>query len=256
MRSGSGWRSRSWPRRSASRADSPFSAERQILAQLEHPFIARLIDGGTTGDGLPYLVMEFVEGVRSTSMQGAPSDGTRAAALFRSVCDAVQYAHRHLVVHRDLKPQNILVGGRQPKLLDFGIASLVSDDDDPVARDPTGVAAMTPEYASPEQIRGERVTAASDIYSLGVLLYELLSGVRPHDLKGKGADEILARSPTPIRRGPARRRPVPATNHWLAAFAATSTPSSWRRFARSHSGATRRSRSCPTMCGGISRAVR
>ena len=170
-----------------------FRRERQILAQLEHPFIARLIDGGTTEDGLPYLVMEFVEGVRIDEYVKThhPTVPERLR-LFRSVCDAVQYAHGHLVVHRDLKPQNILVtADGQPKLLDFGIASLVSGDDDalsPATR--TGVAAMTPEYASPEQLRGERVTAASDIYSLGVLLYELLTGVRPHDLKGKGADEI------------------------------------------------------------------
>lgn len=170
-----------------------FRRERQILATLEHPQIARLIDGGTTDDGLPYLVMEFVDGLRIDEYcrvhQLSLSDRLR---LFCSVCDAVQYAHANLVVHRDLKPQNILVtSDGLPKLLDFGIASLVTEDGEntaPSAR--TRFAAMTPEYASPEQIRGERVTAASDIYSLGVVMYELLNGGTPRDVVGTPLDQV------------------------------------------------------------------
>jgi len=170
-----------------------FRRERQILAELEHPQIARLIDGGTTEEGLPYLVMEFVDGQGIDEYCAARRLSVpERLRLFRVVCDAVHYAHTNLVVHLDLKPQNVLVtADGQPKLLDFGIAALVSGDRDaasPVTR--TGLAAMTPEYASPEQARGDRVTAASDIYSLGVVLYELLTGGRPHDLTGKRPDEI------------------------------------------------------------------
>ncbi|MGD0360892.1 MAG: serine/threonine-protein kinase [Bryobacteraceae bacterium] len=153
--------------------------ERQILAGLEHPHIARLLDGGTTADGRPFLVMEYVAGV--------PVDRYVAAArlplrelleLFRKICSAVSYAHRNLIVHRDLKPANILVTAEgQPKLLDFGIAKLL---DGSAQRTKTGAGAMTPQYASPEQVLGAPITTASDVYSLGVLLYELLSGARPY----------------------------------------------------------------------------
>jgi serine/threonine protein kinase len=153
--------------------------ERQILAGLEHPNIARLLDGGTTADGRPFLVMEYVEGLpidRYVAERQPPLPDL--LDLFRKICAAVSYAHRNLIVHRDLKPANILVTAEgQPMLLDFGIAKLL---DGSAQRTRTGAAAMTPEYASPEQVLGAPITTASDIYTLGVLLYELLSGARPY----------------------------------------------------------------------------
>jgi serine/threonine-protein kinase len=156
-----------------------FRAERQILADLQHPNIARLVDGGAAPDGTPFLAMEFVPGEPIT--QYAWSNGLDLEArlrLFITVCDAVQHAHRALVVHRDLKPSNILVGRDGiPKLVDFGIAKLL----DAASTDETTalVRPMTPAYASPEQVRGERVTVSSDVFSLGVVLYELLTGEQP-----------------------------------------------------------------------------
>ena len=155
--------------------------ERQILAKLDHPNIAALHDGGTTDDGLPYFVMEYVDGVPLLAYcsQGDLSLARRLA-LFCTVCEAVEHAHRHLVVHRDLKPSNIFVSQDGiPKLLDFGIARIL-DDRERSAEVTAGVLRFfTPGYASPEQVRGERVTTASDVYSLGVVLYELLTGERP-----------------------------------------------------------------------------
>ena len=169
-----------------------FRGERQILASLEHPSIARLIDGGTTGDGLPYLVMEYVDGLPidlfCEDRRLPIADRLR---LFTRVCDAVSYAHRSLVVHRDLKPSNILItNDGLPKLLDFGIAKLLDDSEFGAVRTRTGVRALTPEYASPEQVRGEPITTASDVYSLGVLLYELLTGVRPLEFATQQPSEI------------------------------------------------------------------
>lgn len=153
--------------------------ERQILAGLNHPNIARLLDGGTTDDGLPYLVMELVEGVPIDQYcDERRLNISQRLQLFQQVCGAVQYAHQRLVVHRDIKPNNILVGeDGTPKLLDFGIAKLLDPASGVKA---TAMQAMTPEYASPEQIRGEPITTASDVYSLGVLLYQLLTGRSPH----------------------------------------------------------------------------
>ncbi|TVQ51039.1 MAG: serine/threonine protein kinase [Phycisphaerales bacterium] len=160
-----------------------FTLERQLLANLTHPNIARLLDGGTTPDGQPYLVMEYIQGERLDHWCDARCLSVDARLrLFLQVCDAVQEAHRHLVVHRDLKPGNILVTDEGVvKLLDFGLARLLSPD-----AQPTGDATqtierrLTPAYASPEQIRGETVTTAGDVYSLGVVLYELLTGRSPY----------------------------------------------------------------------------
>ena len=156
-----------------------FRIERQILAGLDQPNIARLLDGGTTDDGLPYLVMELVAGVPIDQYcDDKKLNITQRLRLFLQVCGAVQYAHQRLVIHRDIKPNNILVAeDGTPKLLDFGIAKLL----DPAAgTQATAMQAMTPEYASPEQIRGETITTSSDVYSLGVLLYQLLTGRSPH----------------------------------------------------------------------------
>jgi non-specific serine/threonine protein kinase/serine/threonine-protein kinase len=171
-----------------------FRRERQILASLDHDHIARLLDGGTTEDGLPYLVMEYVEGQPIDRYCDSHSLRVRERLeLFRRVCSAVHFAHQSLVVHRDLKPSNILVTAQGvPKLLDFGIAKLLNPNLSPDAHFATQVDArvMTPDYASPEQIRGEPVTTASDVYSLGVLLYELLTGHRPIRLATRSLTEI------------------------------------------------------------------
>jgi eukaryotic-like serine/threonine-protein kinase len=171
-----------------------FLSERQILAQLDHPNIARLIDGGTTEDGLPYLVMDYIEGLPIDCYCNERQLSTAARLkLFRTICAAVQYAHQNLVIHRDIKPSNILVtADGTAKLLDFGIAKLLSPEPakQPQEQTATALRLMTPEYASPEQVRGETITTASDIYSLGVLLYKLLTGYLPYRLKLKSPLEI------------------------------------------------------------------
>jgi eukaryotic-like serine/threonine-protein kinase len=169
------------PPRSAADAEAAMQLkfERQILAGLRHPNIARLIDGGTTATGTPYLVMEYVPGERIDRWCAQHALDTEAMLrLFLKVCDAVAHAHRNLIVHRDLKPANVLVGeDGEPKLLDFGIARLQQADSTLTA---SGERMMTPRYASPEQVRGEPVSTLSDVYSLGVLLYELLTGISPY----------------------------------------------------------------------------
>jgi eukaryotic-like serine/threonine-protein kinase len=170
-----------------------FRKERQILASFDHPNIARLFDGGTTESGLPYFVMEYVEGlpIDEYCNQHALSISERLK-LLREVCAAVTYAHRHLVIHRDIKRTNILVTTEGvPKLLDFGIAKILQHEDGTGATATmTLLRPMTPEYASPEQVRGERVTPASDVYSLGVVLYHLLTGQQPYRLKTRTPEEI------------------------------------------------------------------
>jgi serine/threonine protein kinase len=155
-----------------------FRHERQILASLDHPNIARLLDGGTTGDGGPYLVMELIEGEPIDQYcDGHDLNVTERLKLFRQVCGAVQYGHQRLVIHRDIKPSNILVTSEGvPKLLDFGIAKIL---DPSTNSETTLLHPLTPGYASPEQIRGEPITTASDVYSLGVVLYRLLAGRAP-----------------------------------------------------------------------------
>jgi serine/threonine-protein kinase len=169
-----------------------FNREKEILAALSHPNIARLLDAGTTDDGVPYLVMEYVDGEpidRYCQSRKLPLNDR--LKLFNKVCEAVAFAHRHLVVHRDLKPSNILVNeDGDPKLLDFGISKLL-DADAGVAGHATQLGALTPQYASPEQVRGEPVTTATDVYSLGVVLFNLLTENLPYRVIGKTAGELL-----------------------------------------------------------------
>ena len=184
-----------------------FRTERRILARLDHPNIARLLDGGTTEEGLPYLVMEYVDGAPLLDYCRQHSLSLRdRLSLFRAVCAAVHFAHQHLVVHRDLKPQNILVtvagGEPQVKLLDFGIAKMLSEDS---AHTRTGAILLTPNYASPEQIHGKPVTTASDIYALGIVLYELLTGKRPHEIEDP--------SPAALALAVCEKEPLPPSRH-------------------------------------------
>src|SRR5438094_542546 len=180
-----------------------FRREAQILASLNHPNIAQLHGAEITPEGFSFLVMEYIEGVRIDKY----CDDNRLSIndrleMFRRVCGAVHYAHQRLVIHRDIKPANILITKEgQPKLLDFGIAKLL-DPEASLAGEQTVTlaAAMTPEYASPEQVRGETMTTASDVYSLGVILYELLTGQRPYKLK--------TRSPAEIARAIAEQEPA------------------------------------------------
>jgi serine/threonine-protein kinase len=200
-----------------------FRAERQILARLKHPNIARLYDGGSTADGRPFLVMELIEGhpidefcdrVRLT-LEGR-------LTLFRKVCDAVHYAHQNLLVHRDLKPDNILVtADGEPKLLDFGIAKQLEPPGERGAPGltRTGVRPMTPIYASPEQVRGEAITTASDVYALGVLLYQLLAGRSPYrtttGLPHEVERAVCEQEPERLSAGVVR--PEPAVEAWEGA---------------------------------------
>ena len=172
-----------------------FLRERQILARLQHPNIARLLDGGVTADGRPYFAMEYVDGAQITTYCNVRGlDLHQRLDLFTAVCDAVQYAHQNLVVHRDLKPSNTLVTAQgQVKLLDFGIAKVLHQEDEgPHDRTLTrlGSGPMTPEYAAPEQVRGEPVTTATDVYALGALAYELVTGRGPHTLTRLTAAEV------------------------------------------------------------------
>lgn len=172
-----------------------FRNERQILAGLDHPNIARLLDGGTTEDGLPYFVMEYIEGMPITEYCDRHKLSTEdRLKLFRAVCSAVHYAHQNLIVHRDIKPSNIIITSDGTlKLLDFGIAKLLNPELSAETIDPTATSLrlMTPEYASPEQVRGDNITTGTDIYSLGVVLYELLTGHRPYRVKALLPQEML-----------------------------------------------------------------
>ena len=171
-----------------------FKAERQILASLEHPNITRLLDGGTTDSGVPYFVMELVEGQPiDVYCDGHSLPIIERLKLFLNVCSAVQYAHQNLYIHRDLKPSNILVTANgTPKLLDFGIAKILDPTSFPTNTDATitGMRVLTPEYSSPEQVRGEVIATTSDVYSLGVVLYILLTGCHPCSFGGRTALEV------------------------------------------------------------------
>ncbi|MCO6511749.1 MAG: protein kinase [Aridibacter famidurans] len=197
-----------------------FRNERQILAKLSHPHIARLLDGGSTADGLPYFVMEYVPGEPIHSFCDRRSFTVHERLqLFQKVCAAVNYAHEKLIIHRDLKPGNILVTDELDlRLLDFGIAKILDPEfaGDSLAHTATGMRLMTPEYASPEQIRGEPLTPASDVYALGVLLYELVVGRRPYNFPSRAPHDIArviceepALDPALAFESPTRDEPEP-----------------------------------------------
>jgi serine/threonine protein kinase len=170
-----------------------FRAERQILASLQHPHIVTLLDGGITTGGYAYLVMEYVDGTPITQYCAEQAlTLVNRLQLFRLVCSAVQYAHRHSVVHRDLKPANVIVTAEGvPKVLDFGVAKLLDRSAPSATTTGIGLAPLTPNYASPEQLRGLPLTSSSDVYALGVMLYELVSGERPYETEGKPLDEMI-----------------------------------------------------------------
>lgn len=187
-----------------------FRRERQTLARLQHPNISRLLDGGTTDSGLPYIVMEYIEGPWLTAFAEQQRLGIdERLRLFLDVCSAVDYAHRHFIVHRDLKPGNILVGpDGAPKLLDFGICKLLQE---PIGGADTVAAPMTPNYASPEQVRGDPATPLSDGYSLGAVLYELLTGTCPRQF-----DRLTPRAIEDVLRVPIARPSTIARDKVLA----------------------------------------
>lgn len=213
-----------WPEADAARR---LASEARILARLSHRHIARLLDAGRLQDGRPFLAMEYVEGERIDRWCDARAlPLAERLRLFLKVCDAVEYAHRHLVIHRDLKPSNILVdAGGEPRLLDFGIARLL----DGAADAPTGTAhhALTLSYASPEQIRNEPLSTASDVWQLGVVLYELVSGVRPFPVSAAPlavSHAILSGEPAPPGRAPGRKRAVPVDVDAIVMKAMRSAP--------------------------------
>ena len=218
-----------------------FRAERRILARLEHPGIARLIDAGATPSGQPYYAMEFVDGADLVTWARTHSPTPRQRIeLFLDICDAVGYAHHQLVVHRDLKPGNILVpeDGR-PRLLDFGIAKLVDPTEQPEGEARTA-RWCTPEYASPEQVRGHVVTTQSDVYALGALLYELLTGARPFDLEGLSPariEQVVAaetpRRPSDRVADPSVSRALEGDLDTIVLKALAKEP--WRRYASADS---------------------
>ena len=166
-----------------------FLKEREILGALDHPGVVRIVDAGSTMDGRPFLVMDYVDGMRIDKYCDYHKlpvvDRVR---LLIKVCSAVQHAHRNLIIHRDLKPSNILVTPEgEPKLLDFGIAKVVDENDD---RTQLTIPIMTRQYASPEQVRGKRITTSCDVYALGLICYEMLTGKRPYDLRDKPVTEV------------------------------------------------------------------
>jgi len=219
-------------------AQQRFAVERQMLANLNHPYIAQLHDGGTTDDGTPYLVMEYVSG-RAVDLYCDEEQLSidERLRLFDKICEAVDHAHRNLIVHRDIKPSNIMVtADGQPKLLDFGIAKLVDPDEAAQDSDLTRATgrALTPDYASPEQLRDEAVTTATDVYSLGVLLYFLLAGRYPYERTGMSATDMARLIGTTEPQRPSRQFAdtlVAEENHLAAETARhrSTTPASLAR---------------------------
>ncbi len=238
-----------------------FLLERRLLATLNHANVASLLDAGVTKDGEPYLVMEYIDGETITECCHNRALDLRARlALFVTVCEAVQFAHEHLIVHRDLKPSNILVGrDGVVKLLDFGIAKVLERAaDEELTR--TALPPMTPDYAAPEQVRARPVTTATDVYALGMLLYELLADERPYTLRGlSAAEESSASCATSIRRarparGVSRQRPPHATRRTRrapgASCRAISTSSARKPSRRIRRAGIRPSVHCRTMWSG------
>jgi hypothetical protein len=180
------------PAAESRRSQQRFRQERQILARLSHPNIARLLDGGSTPEGIPYLVMEFIEGQPITAWcESRALNLEQRLRLFLPVCEGVEAANREMVIHRDLKPANILVTAQGiPKLLDFGIAKLLDPEESDSTLTATNFLAMTPDYASPEQVRGERISAATDVYSLGLILYEILTGQKAQKMPEHTPDTV------------------------------------------------------------------
>jgi serine/threonine protein kinase/tetratricopeptide (TPR) repeat protein len=198
-----------------------FLRERQVLARLEHPNIARLLDGGQAADGRPFIVIERVEGEPITRWCAARGSSVEERLrLVITCCEAVEVAHRNLVVHRDLKPSNVLVNAEgQVKLLDFGIAKLLAEHEDATRLTRADTAALTPAYAAPEQILGGTVTTATDVYALGVMLYELLTGALPHDRRAGSTAELalkVARETLALPSAAVRRALLPDTEPRLA----------------------------------------
>jgi serine/threonine protein kinase len=219
------------------RLDARLVEERRILARLEHPGIARFIDGGTTDSGQSYFAMEFVQGTSLLRYCAERHTGlTARLALFLDVCEAVHFAHQRFVVHGDLKPENIWVteDGRT-KLLDFGIAELVEPSDSKDSS-PRTVPWLTPAYASPEQVCGQRLTPLDDVYALGVILYELLAGVRPYETEGlapidlqRVVCEVEPPPPSRVARAPRDRRLLAGDLDIIVAKAMAKDPA--RRYA-------------------------
>tara|TARA_R110002096_G_scaffold2619_3_gene13552 strand:+ start:254 stop:3097 length:2844 start_codon:yes stop_codon:yes gene_type:complete len=212
-----------------------FRAERQILASLSHPNIAKLIDGGSTDENLPYLVLEYVDGLPIDQYcDDHQLSIPERLQIFIKVCKAVDFAHRNLIVHRDLKPNNILVDTNgEPKLLDFGIAKLLETSAVPqtVAVTREGMRAMTPEYASPEQVRGEPISVATDVYALGVLLYRLMTGQSPYGMSTSTRRDYEAAILDSEPRRPSTVVTRPDTDVNVGARRATSTQKLQKRLA-------------------------
>lgn len=182
-----------------------FRQERQILAGLNHPNIARLLDGGVTDDGLPFLVMEYVEGepvIEYADNRNLPVD--RKLKMFLKICRAVAHAHQNLIIHRDIKPSNIIVtNDGEPKLLDFGLAKMLDIESNEITA--TNYRALTPAYASPEQLRGEPVNVASDIYSLGIVFYEFMTGFRPFEIESASFERMIEMASSSVPERPSSR---------------------------------------------------